>query len=119
MDQIESYRRIIQDIFTSCQSVPYGWEDAEEYDSQIIIDTKNDHYLLMSVGWKDSERMLATIYQLDIKDGKIWVQQDNSDVGIVDQLLDKGVSKQDIVLAFYAPYRRKYTDFSTSEPNVI
>lgn len=114
MDQVESYRNIIQNILMACRSTPYGWEDADEYENQVIFDSTNDHYLLMSVGWKDSERMLATIYQLDIKNGKIWVQQDNSDVGIVDQLLDKGVPKQDIVLAFYAPYRRQYTDFATS-----
>ena len=112
MDKVKLYRQIIKDVFTNQQGPPHGWENAEEYDSQIIFDNSNDHYLLMDIGWKGSERMLGITYQLDIKDDKIWVQQDNSDVGIVDLLLEKGVPKEDIVLAFHAPYFRKFTEFA-------
>ena len=30
------------------------------------------------------------------------------------ELVEAGVPKQDIVLAFHAPYKRKFTDFAVS-----
>jgi hypothetical protein len=34
------------------------------------------------------------------------------DVGIANELVDMGVPKEDIVLAYHAPYKRKYTGFA-------
>jgi hypothetical protein len=51
---------------------------------------------------------------MDIKDGKIWVQQDTTDVPIVQRLLDAGVPKSDIVLGFHAPYKRALAGFATA-----
>jgi len=45
---------------------------------------------------------------------KIWIQQDGTEVGIANQLVDLGVPKQDIVLGFDPPNLRKYTDFAVS-----
>jgi hypothetical protein len=44
--------------------------------------------------------------------GKIWVQHDGTEDAIADQLVEKGVPKQEIVLAYHAPNVRKYTDFA-------
>lgn len=54
------------------------------------------------------------IITIDIKDGKIWVQHNGTERGIAQDLLELGVPKQDIVLAFHSPTRRKYTDFAVS-----
>jgi hypothetical protein len=35
--------------------------------------------------------------------GKIWVQHDGTEDAIADQLVEKGVPKQEIVLAYHAP----------------
>ena len=51
-------------------------------------------------------------FHVDIIDGKIWVQHDGTEDVIADQLVEKGVPKQDIVLAYHAPNVRKYTDFA-------
>ncbi|WP_422387058.1 element excision factor XisI family protein [Anabaena sphaerica] len=50
---------------------------------------------------------------IDIKNGKIWIQHDGTEVGIATLLLIKGVPKQDIVLAFHAPEMREFTEFAT------
>jgi XisI protein len=49
-----------------------------------------------------------TMY-LRIKDGKIWVEEDWTDLCVVDDLLAPGILKSDIVLRFHAPYKRKFT----------
>ncbi|MCU0348900.1 MAG: XisI protein, partial [Saprospiraceae bacterium] len=59
-------------------------------------------------------RVYYIVFQMDIKDGKIWVQQDTTDVPIVQRLLDAGVPKSDIVLGFHAPYKRALAGFATA-----
>jgi hypothetical protein len=49
---------------------------------------------------------------LDIIDGKIWIQQDGTEIGTANELVELGVSKQDIVLGFDPPNLRQYTDFA-------
>ena len=51
---------------------------------------------------------------VDIQNGKIWIQHDGTKGGIANELVELGVPKQDIVLAFHAPYRRQFTEFAVS-----
>ncbi|MEM1171966.1 MAG: element excision factor XisI family protein [Cyanobacteria bacterium P01_H01_bin.35] len=51
---------------------------------------------------------------VDIKDGKISIQQDFTEKGIAQQLLDLGVQKSDVVFAFRSPYVRQFSDFSVN-----
>ena len=51
---------------------------------------------------------------LNIKNHKVWVQHDGTEVGIADELVKLGVLKEDIVLAFHEPLVRKYTGFATT-----
>lgn len=46
---------------------------------------------------------------MEIKDGKIWIERDGTEIGVANELVEAGVPKQDIVLAFKAPYKRKFT----------
>jgi len=52
------------------------------------------------------------VLHLDIINGKIWIQQDGTEVGIANKLVDLGVPKQDIVLGLDPPVMRQYTDFA-------
>ena len=82
---------------------------------QTLFDSEQDHYQLLYVGWRGNERSFGCILHLDIKGGKIWIQHDGTEVGIANQLVELGVPKQDIVLAFHEPEIRQYTDFGTGE----
>jgi hypothetical protein len=44
----------------------------------------------------------------------VWIQHDATDVGIANELLARGVPKEDIVLAFHPPYKRPYTGFAVN-----
>lgn len=52
------------------------------------------------------------IIHVDIKDNKIWIQKDGTEIGIANELIAAGVPKEDIVLGFHAPYKREFTDFA-------
>ncbi|WP_442923105.1 element excision factor XisI family protein [Microcoleus sp. A006_D1] len=42
----------------------------------------------------------------------MWIERDRAKIGVANELVEAGVPKTDIVLAFYAPYRRPYTEFA-------
>ena len=46
---------------------------------------------------------------IDIKDGKIWIERDFTEVGVANELVELGVPKTDIVLAFRSPFVRQFT----------
>jgi hypothetical protein len=52
------------------------------------------------------------VRHLDSVAGKIWIQQDGTEVGIANQLVELGVPKSDIVLGFNPPMMREYTEFA-------
>jgi hypothetical protein len=51
---------------------------------------------------------------IDIKNGKIWIQHHGTEVGDANELVELGVPKEDIVLAYHAPYQRQYTGFAVN-----
>jgi hypothetical protein len=54
-----------------------------------------------------------TVY-VRVKDGKIWIEQDLTEEGIGNALLQAGVPKEDIVAAFHDPELRQYTEFAAA-----
>ena len=51
---------------------------------------------------------------LKIKDQKIWVEEDNTDLGLVDALLAADIPKSDIILGFQHPSKRTLTEFAVA-----
>jgi hypothetical protein len=107
---VEEYRQIIQNlILEKAQGRFYP----EKIEVQAVLDTQHDHYLLLHTGWRGNNRTHGCSIHIDIKDGKIWIQHDGTEVGIATLLLEQGVPKEDIVLAFHSPDMREFTEFAT------
>lgn len=110
MDQINLYCKHIQELLTERAK---RRSPNDSVTSETIFDTVNDRYLWVHIGWKNSNtRIYGCTLHVDLKDGKIWVQYDGAEDAIADQLVERGVPKQDIVLAYHAPYVRQYTEFA-------
>ena len=110
---VEQYRQYIEHLLSERQKQASMSRNYEEYEVQTVFDEKQDHYQLLYVGWRGNKRDFGCILHLDIKDGKIWIQHDGNEVGIANQLVEIGVPKQDIVLAFHEPYIRQFTEVGT------
>lgn len=111
MDQLD-YKTIIKNAIK--KHADYPIEKMDEYDKQLVFDDERQHYYLMEIGWQNMERIHVCLLHLDIKNGKIWIQKDFTEDGIATDLMEAGISKQDIVLAFHAPYKRPYTEFAVA-----
>lgn len=111
MDRLEEYRMHVTDVIQrhAGYQVKYG-----DVTLEAITDRDHDHYQVMMVGWDDNERVHSSVIHIDIIDGKIWIQEDATDVGIANEFIERGVPKQDIVLAFHPPYKRPYTGFGVN-----
>lgn len=109
MDKLEQYQTYIEDLLTEYSQFKPSYGDVEV---QLIFDREHKHYQLMTLGWNKYKRIHGMILHVNIKDEKIWIQHDGTERGITYDLLELGIPKHDIVLAFQAPARRKYTDFA-------
>lgn len=69
----------------------------------------------MRVGWKDLKRIYYTVLHFDIKDEKIWLQHNATDIDVGQELVEMGVAKEDMVLGFHPPYKRPLTGYSVAE----
>lgn len=109
MEKISAYRQHIKQILQQFGQYLPSFADVE---TQYVFDTDGDHYHLFQVGWDKYRWIHSCILHLDIKDQKIWVQHNGTEIGVADELVKMGVPKDDIVLGFQAPYKRKYTGFA-------
>ena len=50
---------------------------------------------------------------IHLKNGFVWVEEDNTDYGVVEEMVRRGFQKEEIVLAFHAPYKRPHTGYAT------
>ena len=78
----------------------------------ILTETLRERYQVMDFGWSNNRRVYDCDLHLDIINGKIWVQQNMTEMQFGQALMDKGVAKEDIVLGFQAPYAREYSGFA-------
>ncbi|MBD1854456.1 XisI protein [Leptolyngbya boryana CZ1] len=111
MDKLIEYRKIIQQILTSYQNLtPHSPDD--EVESLLAFDEVRDQYLWLRSGWQNKNRVRHITMYLRIKNDKVWVEEDWTDLCVVDDLLAAGIPATDIVLGFQPPDVRQYTDFA-------
>jgi hypothetical protein len=79
---------------------------------QTLFNDSQHDYQLLCIGWHDDDRIHRCLIHIQIKDRKIWIEQDETEVGIANELVEAGVPKADIVLAYQAPYLRHMTEFA-------
>ncbi|HBE18727.1 MAG TPA: XisI protein [Cyanobacteria bacterium UBA11149] len=111
MDKLNHYRQCIQSLLTRYASYS---KNNPEIETQIVFDTERNHYLLLRTGWDREHRVHYCTFHFDIKDEKIWIQENNTDVEIGEELEEMGIPKQDIVVGFHPYYLRQYTQYSVS-----
>ena len=110
MDKIKKYQKFIKNVLSK-HHAPEIRHDYDEYESQLVFDDEHGHYYLINVGWNEYDKIFSCMLHIDLKDDKIWIRQDWTE-GVVDDFLEMGVPKTDLVLAFMAPYKRPYSGFA-------
>jgi XisI protein len=111
MDRINQYAKAAQEVILEHQSFA---KQAGNQHYECVFDTANNHFLLVEVGWQNDERFYASVIHIDIIEGKLWIQRDATEDGIVDALLDRNIPKDHIVLGYRSPFIRQFTEFAVA-----
>lgn len=111
MDRLEKYNDIICTVLTPYGDINYS---NVEIKNRLVFDKTNHQYLVISEGWQGQHHYHNCLIHLEIVEGKIWVQCDNTEDGITDELVTAGIEKDNIVLGFQEPAVRQYTGFAVA-----
>lgn len=114
MDRLENKKSKYQaHIIDILQSLSQEFKLQSELADIIIADTENGHFQLLRLGWIEDDRILQILVHFDLKeDGKIWIQENVTELAVDEELLKKGVPSSDIVLAMHPPIYRQFTAFA-------
>jgi XisI protein len=112
MDTQLNYRNIVKTVLK--EHVDYRTALPDGYKSQALFDDEHGQYLVLDMGWSGDHYLHATPIHVSLIDGKIWIQFDDTEEGVVTDLLEAGVPKDDIVLGFRHPRIRQHTDFAVA-----
>ncbi len=112
MGKLERYQNILTEFVENFAKNPFSIQKSLE--NQALIDTKHNHYQVVTLGWDKNSFVYSPILHFDIKDEKIWIQQNWTDVMVDDELVKMGVDKNDIVLGFLPVYAREYSGLAVA-----
>jgi XisI protein len=109
MDRLDSYREIIRAVLGSYVDITYANIDLK---NRQIFDRETDRYIILSEGWQKQHHLHSCLIHVEIINNKVWIQLDNTEDGIAEELISAGIPKSDIVLGFHEPEIRQYTGFA-------
>lgn len=109
--KVKHYQSILRQIFEYYNEILTRHPQPDK-ETVVVIDDDGGHYILHTIGWEEDDRIWDTPLYVRLRDDKIWVEIDWMSDAIVDHLLEAGVPKEDIVLAFHHPSMRPYTEFA-------
>lgn len=109
MDKLGTYRQWIQQLLSEYAEVKLANDAIQVYRA---FDREGDHYQVFHAGWSKHRRIFGPLIHIDIINGKLWIQHDGTEIGVANQLVELGVSAEDIVLGYHAPAMREYDDFA-------
>jgi hypothetical protein len=67
---------------------------------------------LIARGGQGEERIKENTIPVRLRDGKIWIEEDWTEDGVVTDFLQAALPREDIVLAFHPPHLRQYTELA-------
>lgn len=115
MDKLTAYRSAIKttlDQYYQTTLAQSPEANSNEVSDRLALDDIHDQYLWFRFGWDDRKLVQHIIMYLSIKQGKVWIEQDATNLCVVDNLLAAGIPAEDIVLGFHHPSKRALTEFA-------
>lgn len=111
MDPLSTYREAVERVLSVYTRIPYAHGDLR---CEAVFDRAHDRYALITVGWSQGKRVHFALVHVDIIDGKVWIEKDNTEDGVASELVQAGIPKSHIVLAFRPPEVRAHTEYAVA-----
>lgn len=111
MDTVATYRQIIQEVLLEHSQIKPVFGDVE---MGVLFDVERDRYQVVRTGWCQKRRVYGALIHIDLKGEKIWIQYDGTEVGVANELVERGIPHDHIVLAYHIPFMRQHGDFAVN-----
>jgi hypothetical protein len=114
-EKVKKYQSILVQYMEGMAQQRNGTaSDSLEY--QVIADQYRNHFQLVRLGWNKHKFNFLVLLHFDIhpQTGKIWIQQNNTEWLVADDLQKYGVPATDIVLGFKPEYIRAMGAFAVN-----
>ncbi len=111
MDAVERYRDALIAVLRQWEQRP-GPNSTLRFEA--VFDRERDRYLVVVVGWDGQHHVHSTLIHVEVIDGKLWIQHDQTEQGVAPDLVAAGVPRDHIVLGFKSPARRAVTEYAVS-----
>ena len=102
MDKVNTYRVEIKRILSAYAAL-VARQPTPGVETLLVFDEARDQYLWLQCGWAAERRVYGVTVHVRIVDGKIRIEQDWTEESIASALLQAGVPRDDVVLAFREP----------------
>ncbi len=112
MEKVKQYQQAIIKILEDWLEVKT--KDHTDIKNYLIADTERNHYQLLRMGWADESYVFNPLIHFDIIEGKIWLQVNNTDVDVAEDLVMAGIDRNDIVLGLQPPFVRPHTAYGVA-----
>ena len=113
MEKISKYQEAILDYLNTYAREMYA-SDPSGIDTQIVADREGHHYELVRIGWRGKKYVHYCPLHFDIKNGKVWIQINNTEEMVGDELIKRGIPREEIILGFQPQYARKHSGFGVA-----
>lgn len=105
MDRIENYRRILEKtVKRHARFQPANGN----IQTHAVCDREIDEYMVIDSGWNEKgRRIYDVVIHFRLQNNQVSIERDNTDAEIVRELIENGIKKDDIILAYNAvPFQR-------------
>lgn len=112
METIKTYSDAIQQILT--EYAEYMSTD-DLLQVETLFDTKRHHYQIVVLGWQNNKRVYHNLIHLDIIDGQIWVQNNNTQFTFVEDFNRFNIPRKDVINGLIPAHRRQIDNLEMAQ----
>ncbi len=94
MDTITNYRKIVKKTIERYAKLRPSHGDIR---LDTVFDEVQDRYALMQVGWDRGRRVRGNLIYVTIRNGRVYVEYDGIEHGIINDLVKLGIPQKQIV----------------------
>lgn len=107
--EVRAYNKIIQKVLAEYAAIPYRYGEVAY---RTVFDDTDQRYLLMAVGWENGKRVHSPVIHIEIIDDKVWIEANNTDQSIAEELIQYGIPQSAIVLGMQPAELRPLTKYA-------
>lgn len=97
MDRLKQYHRTVQELV---EQYAAEWRPHDGTSIEVVADPEHGHYQIVRSGWKEGRFIHSCLVHFTIRDHKVQLLKNDTEVEWDRELIDRGVADEDIVLAF-------------------